>query len=61
MKANFNLPPGCTDADISRNAGGDGEECQKCNGTGYIWINDPDWPESEVQVECPRCKGEGRV
>jgi DnaJ-class molecular chaperone len=56
-----NLPPGCNDADIERNAGGDGEECERCGGTGHIWIDDPDQPEDEIQVECPRCKGEGRV
>ena len=58
-----NLPPGCTDADISRNAGDDSEECEKCDGTGQIWIDDPNWPETEdqIQIECPRCKGEGRV
>jgi DnaJ-class molecular chaperone len=55
-----NLPPGCTNADIDRNAGGDGEECERCNGTGTVEFNDPDWPEDELQ-ECPRCKGEGRV
>ena len=55
-----NLPPGCTDADISRNAGGDGEECEKCDGTGQIWIYDRYELDMLVEVECPRCNGEGR-
>jgi DnaJ-class molecular chaperone len=56
-----NLPSGCTNADIDRNAGGDGEECGLCQGRGYIWIEDPVWHEGDIEVECPRCKGEGRV
>jgi DnaJ-class molecular chaperone len=52
----FNLPPGCT-----RTPGDDPDECETCDGLGYIDNEEYDEtdPESEKNKDCPDCAGLG--
>lgn len=65
----WNLPPGCTDADIDRACPGyDAHEqwvpCERCQGEGS-WeepVPHSKWdlnPPYSVVVDCPQCGGSG--
>ena len=72
----WDLPPGCTDADIDRAFGDpEGEECECCEGTGRVaepvrrkywtlWEKVKVFFGGEAPTEdtaCPHCDGEGWV
>ena len=54
----WDLPPGCTNADIDRAMGGDCDECPRCEGDGTIL---DDGAPDAVPIKCPRCNGEGYI
>lgn len=42
------------------------EECERCDGTGYVVRSHPQWgqlscPEDHIEVPCPDCRGEGMM
>jgi len=69
----WDLPPGCSHADIDRAMGGDCEEreCETCNGEGYVSMPFSEltlWEKflflckiAETQEPCPDCHGDGFI
>lgn len=69
----WDLPPGCTDADIDRAMGGDNgeEDCETCDGTGKLGSECcgakveqgicVKCKEHADEERCPDCKGEGII
>ena len=69
----WDLPPGCTNADIDRAFGGDDverEECDTCGGDGFIDAKPTGfWHRFCIRFlghpqptkECRRCHGEGYI
>lgn len=50
----WDLPPGCTNADIDRAMGAYMDECPECGGGGTVNYGEGDQP-------CERCNGSGEI
>ncbi len=54
----WNLPPGCTDADVDRAMGGDEPRCYVCGEYRDIEDLEPVWMNGHEKPVCGRCQSE---